>query len=42
MELFFTKNTLFFRGTPGELKEYLENAITKYSTIEELIRLNLN
>lgn len=42
MELFFTGNSMLMKGTPKELRAYLEEAALKYRTIEELIRANLH
>ena len=42
MEVFFTGKSFLIKGTPVELKAYLNEAAAKHITVEELIKANLN
>lgn len=42
MEMFVTNKSILLKGTPKELQEYLDKAALKFTTIEELIKANLN
>jgi len=42
MEIFCTNNSILLKGSPKEIKEYLESVKNSYPDILSLIKYNIN